>query len=140
MRARAALVVAFCLHVVEDATDVLAGEITFQGPRRVRVAAGESHVGYIAEQHALVGQGLRELDPLAIDRHLKTAEQLEIEARSRHNQIGLDLCARMQPNAPFSEAGDVVGDDRSPTGLDRGKEIVVGCQTTGAAARGCSGA
>ena len=49
-------------HVVQEATHVVAREVTFERPGGVGVADGQSEVGHALDHHPLVGEPGRRVD------------------------------------------------------------------------------
>ena len=71
--------------------------VTFERPRRIRIANGQSQVRHVAEHDAFVRQRLRELDGLPIDPYIEAAKELQIKTRGRHDEVGFKL--------PYPNAG-----------------------------------
>src|SRR4051794_7253396 len=63
-----------CGQVVEQATDVLRGEVGAEGPGVVRVTDAPGKVRYAAEHHALVDERVVRVHDPAVDRQLDVAE------------------------------------------------------------------
>ena len=66
--------IAVMVHVVQESAHISCREVTFQSPRCVRVADGEGKVGYVAEHHSFVDEGLRKIHGRVVDYHLHPAE------------------------------------------------------------------
>ena len=91
-----ALAVAVLVHVVEQAADVVAGEVALQRPRGVGVAERDRQVGHAAEHHALVAHRLGDLDLAAVDGDLHAAERQQVQAGGGDDQVGLELGAGLE--------------------------------------------
>ena len=74
-RVRRALAHSGLLHVVQQPADVATDELGLQRPRGVRVADRQREVRHVAEHHALVVVGLREIDADAVDGDPEAAQQ-----------------------------------------------------------------
>jgi hypothetical protein len=113
-------------QVVEQPTDVVAGELGLERPGGVGVADGQGQVGDALEHHALVGDLLGDVDGLAVHRELDAAEEEQVEAGGGHDDVRRELLAGAEPKPGLGEGVDVVGDHRRGAGADGGEEVAVG--------------
>ncbi len=88
---RHALAVAAVVHVVDQPTGVLAGQVALERPRGVRVPDREHQVRDVAEHQALVGHRLRQIDRAAVDDDLQTANDEHVQSGGRDYQVRLQL-------------------------------------------------
>src|SRR6185503_7156772 len=100
------------VHVVQEPANILRSEIALQRPRRVCVANREREVRYVAEHHSLVDQCLRQVDSCVVDYELHSADDLEYEARGRHDDVWVELPAGFEQETVFGERLNGVGHDR----------------------------
>ena len=61
--------------MVQEPADVARDELGLERPRRVRVADREREVRHVAEHHALVVVGAREIDARAVDDELDPSQE-----------------------------------------------------------------
>src|SRR5262249_40046619 len=75
------------LHELEQPTEVLAREIAFQRPRRIRVSNDERQVGHVAQHHPLVDTTALRGDRRTVERQLDAAKELQLEPRRGDDEI-----------------------------------------------------
>src|ERR1700691_4569197 len=125
---RGALAHARRLHVVEQAAHVVTGQVAFEGPGRVRVPNGYGEVRHALEHHALVDQLAGDVHALPADAELDPADEQQLEAGSGDDDVGLELVAGLQQQAPFGERVDVSGVHGDPAAADRLEHVAVGAR------------
>src|SRR5512135_2626675 len=81
------------IHVVDQATDILARQIGAQRPRRVDVAECGHQIGHTGVHHALVGPGLGEVDRRAVNGKLHLTEHDKIQSGCRDDDVGFEFLA-----------------------------------------------
>ena len=110
----------------EQSAHVATGQIRLQRPGRVGVPEGEGEVGDALEHDPLVRQPRRDVDRVAVDTELRTAGELQLEPRRRDDDVGIELAARREADAPLGEGVDVVGDDVGLARPDGAEQVTVG--------------
>ena len=78
------------LHVVEQPADEVGDEVGPQRPARAEVAEHPGHVGHAGEHHAAVGDGVGEVERLAVDGEVDVAEHAEVEAGGGDDDVGVE--------------------------------------------------
>ena len=79
--------------MIEQSTHVLCREISAQRPGGVDVAEGLGHVGNAGIHHALVCEGLGEVNFLAIDFEFNTRHDNQFQAGGCDDDVSVDLSA-----------------------------------------------
>ena len=97
---RRALPVTARVHVVEQAADVLAGEIALERPRRVRVAERQSPGSAPRRASCPCSSWSWRDRPAAVDDELDAAQRQELEAGGGDDHVGLELRAGLQASCP----------------------------------------
>ena len=97
------------IHMLQEAGDEVAHQVDPQRPRSTEVSEHPCHVRHTGEHHAAIGHRLREIDRLVIHRERNIAEDGEIEARRRDDDIGFQFLATLGQDALLREAFDLVG-------------------------------
>ena len=115
-------------HAVEHLADVLGGQVGAQGPGGVDIAEDAGEIGHAGVHHALVVQGVREVDRLTIDLELDAAEHLKGQAGGGDQDVGVDVPARFELHAVGRDAGDAIGDHLGPAPVDGLEQVGVGDQ------------
>jgi hypothetical protein len=67
-----------------------------------------------------------DVDRRAVDRQLDAAEEQQVQPGGGHDDVGLELTARRQPDARLGERVDLVGDDLGGPRGDRLEQVAVG--------------
>ncbi len=122
-------VVAMFVHVIEHPADVVGHEIDLQRPGGVRVSERERQVRHPAEHHALVADGLGQLDLSAVDTELDPTGGEQVEAGRGDDDVGLDLLPGPQLHPALGEGLDLVGHDRGLTMAETPEQVAVRDQT-----------
>ncbi len=117
---------ALLLHVREEAADEIGQEIGAQRPARPEVAEDPEHVRDAREHHPAVGHGLREVERLPVDLEADIAQDAEVEAGGRDDDVRLKFPARFQADAVLRECLDLVGDDRRLARFDALEDVAIG--------------
>ena len=123
---RGDLLRALLLHVRQQAADEIRHQIGAQRPAGAEIAEHPDQVRHAGEHHAAIGDGIGEIQRLAVDRKRDVAEHAEIEPGRGDDDVGLELVAGFQENALFGEAVDLVGDDRGLAALDALEQVGIG--------------
>ena len=113
------------LHVVEQPADEVGDQVDAQRPAGAEIAEHPDHVGHAGEHHAAIGDGVGEVERLAVDREVDVAQHAEVEAGRGDDDVGLELLAGLQQDALLGEAVDLVGDDGGLAGLDALEQVAV---------------
>ena len=96
-----------------------------QRPAGAEIAEHPDHVGHAGEHHAAIGDGLGEIQRLAVDDEVDVAQDVQVEAGGGDDDVGLELLAGLQQDARFGEAVDLVGDHRGLAGRDALEQVAV---------------
>ena len=114
--------------MIEQPAQIFGRHIRLQSPGGIGVAEAGGEVRHPAVHHALVAEAFGQIDAGPVHAHLQPAHQLHVEPGGGDDDVGPQLLARSQPNAPFGESLDFVGDHRGRAGLDGREQIGVGDQ------------
>src|SRR5262249_32181089 len=110
---------------IDQPADIFRGQIRPQSPRGIDVTECADQIRYIGIHHAFVRPGLREIEERAVDYELHFTEHDEVETRSRHDDVGRKLLARLQTDSRLGEVVNVFGDYGRHAGADRREKVVV---------------
>ncbi len=117
---------ALCVHVVEQAADEVGEEVGAEGPAGAEIAKDPEHVRDAREHHAAIGDGIGEVQGLAVDFELDVAHNAEVEAGGGDDDVGLKFFPRLEQNAARREAVDFVGDHRGFARGDALEDVAIG--------------
>src|SRR3954468_6655703 len=111
--------------MIDEAAHEVGDQIDPERPARPEISENPDQIGHAGKHHATIGDRVREGDRLAVDGEVNAPEDTDVEASRGHDDVGLELLARLEQNALLCEAVDLVCNDGRLAGGDRPEQVAV---------------
>src|SRR5215471_1490250 len=102
------------------------GQIRTQRPGRVCVAHAERKVRYIAEQYTFINERVTWIYGLRINEQANCAQGEHLQASRGYDDVGFELVAGSQSNAPFGKRVDLISNHGCATSADGPEQVGIG--------------
>ena len=100
--------------MVNQAAQVLTGDIHFQGPGNIGVTKDHPRIWHAFNHQTLVDNLVFQNDVLAVYLRLDSTEHLNIQAGGRNDDVSIQVLTRLQLNTGLGETLNMIGRNRRP--------------------------